>query len=187
MIKVVLLGDSIRQVGYGTVIEKYLPSDKYEIWQPVENCRFIKNTLRMLVDYKDKLQGADVIHWNNGLWDMAYPFKDNKPFTSLEEYKENILRAADILLSYSKKVIFATTTPVKDKHPDNENITCEKYNKEIVPLLKEKGIIINDLYSFVKDDLDEMISDVDYIHLTEIGKNKVAQEVANLIKKVAAE
>ena len=32
-----------------------------------------------------------------------------------------------------------------------------------------------------------MISDVDYIHLTEIGKNKVAQEVADLIKKVVAE
>lgn len=39
MIKVALLGDSIREIGYGTVVPQML-GDDYEVFQPAENCRF---------------------------------------------------------------------------------------------------------------------------------------------------
>ena len=50
MKKVTLLGDSIRQIGYGTRVPELLGED-YEVFQPEENCRFVKYTLRMLFDY----------------------------------------------------------------------------------------------------------------------------------------
>ena len=82
MKKVVLLGDSIREIGYGPVVPALL-GDEYQVWQPPENCRFALYTLRMTFDYRPFMEGADVIHWNNGLWDVCQLWEDG-PFTSLE-------------------------------------------------------------------------------------------------------
>ena len=67
MKKVTLLGDSIRMIGYGPKVPQML-GDEYEVFQPDDNCRFVKYTLRGLFDWQDIIKGADVIHWNNGLW-----------------------------------------------------------------------------------------------------------------------
>ncbi|MCI6734265.1 MAG: hypothetical protein MR437_04210, partial [Clostridiales bacterium] len=71
MKKVTLLGDSIRQIGYGKTVAEELRKEGIEVFQPEENCRFSKYTLRMLFDYKEQIAGSDVIHWNNGLWDVS--------------------------------------------------------------------------------------------------------------------
>ena len=49
MTKVILLGDSIRRIGYGTKVPELL-GENYTVWQPEENCRFAYYTLRMLFD-----------------------------------------------------------------------------------------------------------------------------------------
>ena len=82
MIKVTLLGDSIRQIGYGTRVPEML-GEEYEVFQPEDNCRFVKYTLRLFFDYRDQIKDSDVIHWNNGLWDIpAKLFEDGEPFTN---------------------------------------------------------------------------------------------------------
>ena len=43
MIKVTLLGDSIRLIGYGKKVPELL-GDDFEIFQPDINCKFAKNT-----------------------------------------------------------------------------------------------------------------------------------------------
>ena len=98
MKKVVLLGDSIRLVGYGPRVPELLGSD-YEVYQPDENCRFVKYTLRGLFEWHENITGADIIHWNNGLWDTTNLFSDGKPFTSEDEYVDNMLRVAKELKS----------------------------------------------------------------------------------------
>ena len=55
-----LLGDSIRLIGYGQKVEEML-KDRFEIWQPEDNCRFAKYTLRMLFDFRQDIENADVI------------------------------------------------------------------------------------------------------------------------------
>lgn len=181
--KIVLLGDSIRQIGYGTVIQNYFNPEEVDIWQPVDNCRFVKYTLRMLFEEKANIEGADVIHWNNGLWDVTYIFEgDERQFTPFEEYKENMLRVADLLLKMGKKVIFATTTPVREDNPYNKNETIASYNARIVPLLKEKGIYINDIYSLVNKDINRYIREDDKIHLSDEAIPLVAKQVADSIK-----
>lgn len=180
MKKVVLLGDSIRQIGYGTRIEEFL-GDEYAVWQPDDNCRYSFYTLRMLRDFPKEIKGADVIHWNNGLWDICEWYGDGT-MVPLDIYVATMKRIAKILQSWGKKVIFATTTPIKEGsiYMSNKNI-CE-YNAALVPVLQDMGVIIHDLHSFVADNIKEFIKDEDLLHLTPTGIEACARRVAEVIK-----
>lgn len=182
MIKVTLLGDSIRWY-YGQVVPGMLGED-YEVWMPEENGRFIKYTLRGLFDWKEQMDGTRIVHWNNGLWDMCDLYGDG-PFTSEEEYTENVLRVADLLLERYDKVIFATTTPVAENNVYNKNAVIERYNALVVPKLREKGIIINDLYTPMRAQLERYISE-DRIHPNPEGVQMLGNRVADTIRKAAA-
>ena len=185
MKKIVLLGDSIRLIGYGARAAELLGPD-YDVWQPDDNCRFAAYTLRMLFDYKDHMMGADVIHWNNGLWDMSDLFGDG-PFSSQETYVALLVRIAKILKTYAPKVIFATTTvpaPVGVLDHSYERIMA--FNKAAVEALEPMGIIINDIFPMVYGHTDEMIC-ADKLHLTEEGAKKIAARVADVIREAAAE
>lgn len=182
MKKVTLLGDSIRQIGYGTRVPELLGED-YEVFQPEENCRFVKYTLRMLFDYRAQIEGSDVIHWNNGLWDITTGlFDDGEPFTSEQEYVENMLRVAKELKKLGKRIIFATITPVYNEYVYNKNSVIQRYNELIVPKLQEMGIEINDLHATVMQDLYKYIGQ-DQIHLSPEGIEICAKQVADIIRK----
>ena len=180
--KVVLLGDSIRRIGYGTVVPELLGKE-YEVWQPEENCMYSKWTFRAIYDWKDNLQGADVIHWNNGLWDVYDLFGDGT-FSTVEEYKENVLRTAKILLRITPNVIFATTTPIRRGHPDIDVNDIIAFNNAVKSDLEKIGVKINDLYSFVEPHINEYIREDDKIHLTEKGINALGREISDFIKGV---
>ena len=181
MKKVVLLGDSIRLWGYGTKVPQLL-GDEYEVWQPEDNCRFVKYTLRGLFDWQEGIKGADVIHWNNGLWDCTEIFDDGL-FTSEEEYIENMLRVATLLKKITPNVIFATTTPVWDEFEWTHNDKIQRFNEIIVPKLQEIGVEINDLHSLVSQDVHKYIKECDMIHLSQEGIDLCAQAVVDKIKK----
>ena len=185
MIKVALLGDSIRQIGYGPKVPSLL-GDEYSVWQPNDNCRFALYTLRGLFDWRALLEGCDVIHWNNGLWDVCELFGDG-PFTEPTYYIETMTRIAGILQKYARRVIFATTTPVLPANAHNKNVVIADYNRIIVPKLEALGIAIDDLYSIVYPKLDEYIRSDDNIHLTEAGIDACAAAVADSIRRAAAE
>ncbi len=181
MKKVTLLGDSIRQIGYGTKVPELL-GEEYEVFQPEDNCRYVKYTLRMLFDFKAQIEGSDIIHWNNGLWDTCTNlYDDGKPFSNEEEYVENMLRVAKELKKLGKRVIFATTTPVYHEFHFNDNSLIQRYNALVVPKLRELGIEINDLHSLVMQDLYKYIG-ADQIHLSEEGIAVCAEQVVKAIK-----
>ena len=181
MKKVVLLGDSIRLIGYGKTVESRL-SGEFRVWQPLENCRFAKHTLRGLYDWRHELEGADIVHWNNGLWDTWDVFGDG-PFSSVEEFTENMLRLARLLKARAKVVIFATITPVRYGEKGGNEI-IEKYNAAIVPKLREMGIVINDLYSAMLPEVDKYVSD-DRVHLSAEGIAFTADLVEAVIRREA--
>ena len=184
MKKVTLLGDSIRLMGYGARVEQALCGE-CEVFQPEDNCRFAKYTLRGLYDWQKQMKGSSVVHWNNGLWDTCELYGDG-PFTDEGEYVNNMLRIADILQSRYGKVIFATTTPVSEKNQHNNNPTIARYNTVLVPLLRERGVRINDLYSAVITDLDRYICE-DAIHLSEEGSALCAELTLKAIREALAE
>lgn len=179
--KVTLIGDSIRGQ-YAPKVAEILKNE-FEVWYPNDNCRFAKYTLRGLFDWADAMKDSDIVHWNNGLWDICDLFDDG-PFSTEAEYAQNILRIFDILQKRHKKIIFATTTPVRFANQYNNNDRIKKYNNLIVPLLKEKGAIINDLNSLLVDDINRYICD-DNIHLSEEGIELCSKQVADYIKEAA--
>ncbi|MBQ8578489.1 MAG: SGNH/GDSL hydrolase family protein [Clostridia bacterium] len=183
--KVTLLGDSIRQIGYGTRVPALL-GDAFEVWQPAENCRFAQYTLRGMWDWAGGMAGSDIVHWNNGLWDVCDIFGDGY-FTPKDIYVDTMVRTAKILLSRHKKVIFATTTPVTDENPYNKNADIIAFNEAVVPRLAELGVIINDLHATVYADIDAYIRKDDNIHLTDAGIEICAAQVAEAIRAAARE
>ena len=183
MKKMVLIGDSIRMIGYGKPVAERL-ADEFEVWQPDDNCRFAKYTLRGLWDWQDSIRNADVIHWNNGLWDVCSLFGDGE-FTPIDEYVEIMLRLARLFKQRAATVIFATTTPVRPENLHNKNEVIAAYNAALVPKLKELGVIINDLYTPLSKDVYKYICD-DTIHLSEEGISAAADMVEAIIRKEAA-
>ena len=178
MKKIILLGDSIR-LSYGNRVRELLGSD-YTVWQPEDNCRFATYTLRMLFDYKAQLEGADVIHFNCGLWDMCDLFGDG-PFTPLEVYVEQMVRIAKILKTYAPVVIFATTTPPSPKMWGHDLDRVRAYNAAAMAALEPLGVLFDDLFTPVAEDIDRMISE-DFLHASPYGVEILANRVADCIK-----
>ena len=178
--KLTLLGDSIRLIGYGKKVPELLGD--FEIFQPTENCRFAKYTLRGLYDWREGMKNSDVIHFNVGLWDTCEIFGDGEPFTDLDEYISNLTRIATNLLKITPNVIFATTTPVREGKGDNSNARIEKYNEAAIRALTPLGIRINDLYSAVASDVNRYILAEDKIHLTSDGIDLCADLVVKSVK-----
>ena len=182
MKKIVLIGDSIRMIGYGKPVADHLAPD-FEVWQPDDNCRFAQYTLRGMWDWQDGMRGADIIHWNNGLWDVCELFTDGA-FTPKEEYVATMVRIAKLLKERAQTVIFATTTPVRPENLHNKNELIEEYNKALVEKLVEMGVVINDLYTPIAKDVYKYISD-DTIHLSEAGIQLAADAVEKVIRTEA--
>ena len=185
MKKVVLLGDSIRLLGYGRSTEEAL-SGEFSVWQPDDNCRFAQYTLRMLFDKQKDIEGADVIHWNNGLWDVFKLFDDGE-FTPIDIYIAEMVRIAKLLKARAKVVIFATTTPVNPKYKYISNEDVARYNAAVVPELIKLGVEINDLHSLVSENVEKYICD-DLVHLSPDGivvcKERVESVIRNALSTV---
>lgn len=183
MLKVMLFGDSIR-IGYQPKLVN-LMSETAIISGPEENCRFSAYTLFHLAKWVPG-DDFDIIQWNNGQWDTCY-MPDGKIHTSLSSYLEIQERIAKILLKKTKRLIFATTTPVWAEqftsgsiHPRrNEDIIA--YNRGAVDLLTGLGVEINDMHSSIAENVKQYISE-DMVHLTEAGKDVCACRVAEMIR-----
>ena len=181
MKKIILLGDSIR-LSYQSRVRELLGPD-FAVWGPDDNCRFASYTLRMLYDYREQLKGADVIHFNCGLWDMCDLFGDG-PFTPIEVYAEQMARIAKILKTYAPVVIFAATTPPSPKMWGHDMDRVRAYNAAAMAALEPLGILFDDLFTPVAEDIDRMISE-DYLHASPYGVEVLANRVADCVKKNA--
>lgn len=181
--KVTLLGDSIRRIGYGTVVPQMLEGE-FTVYQPTDNCRFLKHTIRGLLDWAEGIKDSDIIHWNNGCWDICDYYGDG-PFTPIDDYVRDAVRLAKLLQQRAQVVIFATTTPqnVPDDNPYNEKVCA--YNAAVVPKLQELGVLINDLYTTVAEHREEYLKE-DRLHLSDEGIRVCGEQVCAHIRAAAA-
>ncbi len=178
MKKVTLLGDSIR-LGYESRVTELLKPD-YEVFTYKDNGRFAAYTLRSLFDYREQIAGSDVIHWNNGHWDLCDLFGDGS-FTPIGQYTDCLHRIAGLLLEVTPNVIFALTTPVRDENMHNSNAVIHEYNRAAAETLAPLGVVINDLNMPLAGDICRYVSD-DLIHLTPEGYDVCAKLVADKIR-----
>lgn len=181
--KVTLLGDSIRLNGYGTVVPQMLERE-FTVYQPTENCRYLKRTIRGLLDWAEGIKDSDIIHWNNGCWDIVDYYGDG-PFTPIDDYVRDAVRLAKLLQKRASVVIFATTTPKNepDDHPYNQQVRA--YNAAVVPKLQEMGVIINDLYTTVAAHREDYLRE-DRLHLSDEGIRACGEQVCAHIRAAAA-
>ncbi len=184
MKKVMLIGDSIR-MGYQPKVAALL-AGKADVSGPDENCRFSAFTLFGLQDWVPE-DDYDVIQWNNGQWDTCY-MPDGRIHTPLEAYLEMQERIAGILMKKTKRLIYATTTPVCPGHFSSgaarprKDEDIREYNRAATKLATGLGAEVNDLHAAVSEDLDRYISE-DMVHLTEAGYALCASRVVGLIER----
>lgn len=201
MKNIFLIGDSIRygasanpdyktanSPGYGVYLEKMLKG-KSNVYAPNDNCRFLQYTLRYLYDWTINIdrEKIDLVHWNNGLWDVLRVNGD-EPLTPIDIYEKMIVRVADNIkrLFPNAKIVFALSTAVIEAwaRPDflRYNSDIEKYNEVAKNALSKKGIIINDLYSITKG-FDSSLH-ADWVHFNEEGSQILAEAIYTKILSI---
>lgn len=182
MKKVLLIGDSIRLGYQPRVIE--LLKETALVSGPADNCRFSAYTLFNLSPWAPD-DDYDVIQWNNGQWDTCY-MPDGRIHTPLAHYLELQERIAALLLKKTRRLVFATTTPVwpemaasgHARPRRNEDIIA--YNRAAAERLGKLGAEINDLHALIYEDIKQYIRD-DMVHLTEAGNERCARRVAAVV------
>ena len=182
MKKVLLIGDSIR-LGYQPKVVELL-KDAAQVNGPADNCRFSAYTLFNLSMWAPD-DDYDVIQWNNGQWDTCH-MADGKIHTPLAHYLEIQGRIASILQKKTRRLVFATTTPVwpemiaSGRACPRRNEDIIAYNRAAGELLGQLGVEINDLHGLMFEDIKRYIKD-DMVHLTEEGNERCARRVAAVI------
>ena len=186
MKKIALIGDSIR-MGYDKYVKEALLGT-CEVFYPDENCRFAEYVLRYAHEWKANGKwgdDVDLVHWNAGLWDALELFGD-EPLTSLAYYSEAIARIDKRLrlLFPRAKIVFATSTSVKEKTADSyfvrHNSIIEKYNAAALEALAGTDTVINDLYPLSTQLPDECRSD--WVHFyTPRGTEIIGGRVLSVI------
>jgi lysophospholipase L1-like esterase len=180
MKKILLLGDSIR-MGYQPFVTKLLEG-RAEVVAPSENCRFVKYTLWNVNSWIDELGIPDIIHWNNGIWDVFRLTQNMGIFTNLDEYMRDLERVYNELVKTGAKIIWATTTPVSDKFASVNNSDVDLYNEKALEFMNNKNIEINDLHYLLRSKIESKILD-DFLHLNDDGLRICADAIVSKVEK----
>lgn len=177
MKNILLLGDSLR-MGYQPVVAKMLEG-KAIVSGPEENGRWAGYTLNSLRFWIPDLPTPDIIHWNNGLWDLGDDYNLGRPFSLPEEYESALERMVIVLnkLFPDAKIIMATTMPTDDR----DSADIESYNVILKRVAKNHDIEVNDLFPVLKENLS--LIGPDHIHLTDEGYDLIGDHVVKVLEK----
>ena len=191
MKKVLLIGDSIR-LNYQEKVRELL-ADTCEVVYPNGNCEFTLNTLWSIRQwFRDYDWGrVDLIHWNTGIWDHHRNADDGEPLSTPEQYLYYNRRLHKQLATYTKNLIWATTTPAGPHYKPDPDWLCplsrEDWNEEVSlyndilrAYLVHQGVAIDDLYELVQHHWDYLTDDG--IHLSPAGVEGLGRQVADCIR-----
>ncbi len=192
MKKVILLGDSIK-AWYSKRVRELLEDKCEVIYAEGDNGRFTYYSLMQLSLLLKQHGKVDLVHFNNGYWDMdVMPFL-NRTLFSTEEYKHGLKRIIELSRAAGAKLIFATTTPLPADNNAEDNTgtgasfvleqeRVKVFNDAALELMKEENIPVNDLYAVCKQDKNYYKCE-DNLHHTPEGNEILAQHVAAAILK----
>ncbi len=192
MKKVLLLGDSIR-MGYDEYVKDLL-KDKCEVfYDDKDNGRFAAYTLWQANQLFKKYGKFDVVHWNNGYWDMNVEDPMIEAMHPIDEYIHFLKRIIAEIRRNGAEIIFATTTPILNSGASLDNTGTgvkinysndwvAKYNDAAKKLMAEENITVNDLYELMLKDKNYYKCE-DMLHLTEEGSKLCAEQAARLISE----
>jgi acyl-CoA thioesterase-1 len=176
--RVLLIGDSI-SMGYTLPVRKLLEG-KANVHRIPDNGGPTTNGLKNL----DKWLGSskwDVIHFNFGLHDIKIDAA-GKHQVPIDEYEKNLRELVKRLKATNAKLIWASTTPVPDAKvsPVRKDSDVVSFNDVARKIMKENGVAMNDLYAFVKPQLEKLQRPAN-VHFTDAGSQALAERVAERI------
>lgn len=92
----------------------------------------------------------DVIHFNFGVWDATYREPSSSYFsghrtTSVEDFEKNLRTLVAQMKKTGATLIWGSVTPVWEGEPDKPNGDEDAYNRVAAKVMRENGVIINDL------------------------------------------
>lgn len=197
--RVLILGDSI-SIGYTPFVQKML-AEELTVLRPMrgekpENCSGTTSGIAN-IDRWLQIDGGkwDVIHFNWGLHDLkhvkpgdpkgaASDSPTDPPQATVEVYEKNLREIVAKLKATGAKLIFATTTPVPEGKMSvyRSDADAVKYNETALKVMKENGITVNDLYTFVKPQMSELQKQPANVHFTDPGSEALATEVVAAVK-----
>lgn len=193
MKKVLLLGDSIR-MGYQQFVKEELDGE-YEVRYPEDNGRFAAYTLWQVNQELKWNPDIELVHFNNGYWDMNIEAPMTEAIHPVEEYVSFLRRIVTLCRQCGAKVVFATTVPILEAGAAGDNTGVQgtinysndwvkEYNAAAVKLMAELDVPVNDLYDLCMRD-DRRYKCEDMLHLSEEGSRACAKQVAAYVRKYA--
>jgi acyl-CoA thioesterase-1 len=180
--RVLLLGDSI-SIGYTFDVRERFEGEA-NVQRAPTNCGPTSRGLEHLETWLGD-KPWDVIHFNFGLHDLKYIDKKGRLVAvengtqqiPVAQYEENLRKLIARLKKTDAVLIFATTTPVpegaKGRIPGDE----VEYNRIAKKLAREHGIMINDLYFFAEERLDDIQLPAN-VHFSPEGSRALSEKVA---------
>jgi len=189
--RVLLIGDSI-SIGYTLPVRKLL-TGKANVHRIPTNARHTGIGLENINEWLGD-GNWDVIHFNWGLHDLCYRSADSRTpgrkdkvngrlDLTFEEYQQNLRKLVRILKATDAELIWAGTTPVPEGEPGRFKGDEIKYNKAAEIIMKENGVMINDLYAHAMPKLSKIQQPNGNVHFTAEGSNYLAKQVAVSILK----
>ena len=193
MNKVLLLGDSIR-MGYQNDVKEIL-SGEYEVICPEDNGRFAAYTLWQANQMFKWNPDIELVHFNNGYWDMNIEAPMTEAIHPVEEYVSFLRRIVTLCRQCGAKVVFATTVPILEAGAAGDNTGVEgtinysnewvkEYNAAAVETMKALDVPVNDLYALCMED-DRRYKCEDLLHLSAEGSRRCAEQVAQYVREYA--
>jgi len=178
--RVLLVGDSITR-GYFGEVEKRLAGKAYCARLTTSKCvsdpSFPDEVQLLLKQYK-----FAVVHFNNGLHGWGY---------TEEQYRTGLLRLMEAFERHGEaaKLIWATTTPVRDRDDlsqiSDRTERVRARNQIAAEIMKERDIPTNDLYGLVEQHPDWHSGDG--VHFNGKGKEAQGAAVAESVLKCLPE
>ncbi|MBE6935275.1 MAG: SGNH/GDSL hydrolase family protein [Ruminococcaceae bacterium] len=180
MKNILLLGDSIR-MSYQPVVKELLEG-RANVYGPMDNGRWSGYTLNTLRFWLPQMPTPDIVHWNNGIWDMGDDYHEGRPFYPPELYEESCRRIIMVLRQITKNpnlpILGATTTPLKVDLHDRMPL----YNDILTRVVTEHGGTMTDLYSAIDADRNRYIG-ADNVHLVKEGVDLAAKLVVQNLEQ----
>ena len=178
MKNILLLGDSIR-MQYTQKVKEGLKGRAY-VYGPNDNGRWAGYTLNTIRFWMPHLPEPDIVHWNNGLWDMGDDYKLGRAFSLPDEYVSALERTIKVLRNMygeALPIVMATTTPTAKTDTSKPH----EYNELLKDTASRHGIPVNDLFTAIAGDLGANISP-DGIHLSAAGIDIAANLVCKSVE-----
>ena len=191
--RVLLIGDSI-SIGYTVAVREELKGVA-NVHRPLTNCGPTTRGVAAIDDWlKTGGEGKnwDVIHFNWGLHDLKYmgpngqnladpEAADSAPQVSPADYEKNLRTLVDRLKKTGATLIWRNTTPVPPGAKGRVVGDSVKYNDIAARVMKDNQITTDDLYSFAKERMAEIMLPAN-VHFKPEGSKLLGAEVAKTIK-----